>query len=103
MLKIPAHADALSKSIECRLRRPSLGIVELHALLDPIANSLNPRPPRRRVAKELVRDVPKAIDFAIAAAEEKHQRLGRKITDWAFARQWFDWIGTSTVEHQGRA
>jgi hypothetical protein len=71
--------------------------------MDPIANGLNPRPPWRRVVKELVREVPEAINLAIAAAEKKHQHIGRKIADWAFARRGIDRIGTSVVEHESRA
>ncbi len=49
MLKVAANPDTLREDIECSLRRPSRLVVELHMIVNPVANRNRTLPSLRGV------------------------------------------------------
>jgi len=54
-------------------------ITERDVTMDEITDRLYARPPRRSLFEEVPGHVGQAVRFAVAAAEQKRQRLGRQI------------------------
>ena len=55
---------------------PRGGVVEAHMAMYPVANPDGARPARSRMAEEIAGNQRQLIDLAVAAAEQKLQRLG---------------------------
>jgi len=76
VLIIPADPLALGVYFHCRFGGPRELVPECDVALDPVADGLYFRPPRRRVAKPLPGKVREPVDFAKPAGEQKLKRAG---------------------------
>ena len=77
--KVAADALAFVEDFPGRHRRARMLVAEGDVAMDEIADRLNACPARRRVAEEVPGRLGQAVGLAVAAAQEKNQRLVRQI------------------------
>ncbi len=77
-----------------------MGIAERQVLVDIIADRLHQRPARRHVPEQRPRDVGETVGLAVAAAEQKNQRLHRQVFEGVLFCVRGDDVRLAIVVHQ---
>jgi hypothetical protein len=99
MRVIAAHADFFRVRFARGARGPRVLIAEHHVVVREVADRLHSRPTLGRIAEKLPRKIQHEVGFAVAAAEQKLQRLRRQVFDRMLARRRHDRIGLAGVFH----
>jgi hypothetical protein len=84
MLKIAADANALGVNAQRRAGGTREFIAEGDVAVDPIANRQDAGPSFRHDSEQFYRGVHEEIDFAVAAAHQKKEHIGREFLDRNF-------------------
>ncbi len=79
VLIIAADADALGEDVHGGLGGARGFVVEGDVRIHPIADGRGQRPTGSHVPKEIVCDAAKAVDLAVAAGQQKLERLGGQL------------------------
>ena len=75
MGEVATHAHALLIGLPRRARRARMLVAERELAVHEVADRLDPTPAGGRIAEELPRDRGQAVGFAVAAAEQKDERV----------------------------
>lgn len=75
MCVVTANASALVVGLPRALASPRVLVAELDVLVHEIADGLDPRPARLRLAEQAPSLLGQSIGFAVAAAEQEDQRF----------------------------
>ena len=84
MLKIAAYANALGVNAQGGAGGTGEFIAEGDIAVDPIANRHDAGPSFRQDSEQFYRGVHEEIDFAVAAAHQKKEHIGREVLDRNF-------------------
>ncbi len=93
MREVAAHTAALSQRLDRAAGRSGVLVAELDSIVDEVADRLNARPARRRLAEQIPRGLHQPVGLAVAAAQQEHQRVVRQVGDRMFFRAGVDGIG----------
>ena len=100
MGEIAADAAGIVVNVEGGFERISEVITKGDVIVDPIANGLNPWPPKRGRTKKLPGDIGELVDFAITARQKERKRIARQILDLVLRRIRMLFIGLALVLDQ---
>ena len=99
MGEVTAHAIPFVEGLPRRLGRPRILVTERDVAVDEVADRLDPRPSRRRVAEKLPRLIREAISIAVAAREKEGERVRGQVFDGILRRVGNDNIRQARVAH----
>jgi hypothetical protein len=103
MAEIAADARPLVERLIGSLGGARVLIAEGDVVMNEIADRLDPAPARHRVPEKVPRGLGKPIGLAVAAAQEKEQRLLGQVLDSVLLRRGDGRIGGATVpKHSAR-
>src|SRR3569833_2276490 len=79
MGEVAAHAPPVVEDLPGGLGGAGVLVTELDVIVHEVADRLHARPAEGSAAEQLPRRLRQAIRLAVAAAEQEHQRLFRKL------------------------